>query len=128
MKRLAYFVMVLTAFVTLRAERIIGEGWYDTSVLSNGVYITTTESVSGGSENIGEPFPIGAPSSKSSSRVMLSGSESDNADLVNLVTMLDNDPEKIIDYVRTNIKTEVYYGVKKGALISMVLRLNLRVW
>ena len=69
MKRLAYFVMVLTAFVTLRAERIIGEGWYDTSVLSNGVYITTTESVSGGSENIGEPFPIGAPSSKSSSRV-----------------------------------------------------------
>ncbi len=119
MKRLAYFVMVLTAFVTLRAERIIGEGWYDTSVLSNGVYINTTESVSGGSENIGEPFPIGAPSSKSSSRVMLSGSESENADLVNLVTMLDNDPEKIIDYVRTNIKTEVYYGVKKGALMTL---------
>ena len=40
-------------------------------------------------------------------------------DIVNLAQTLENDPEKIIEYVRDNITNQFYYGIKKGPLLTL---------
>lgn len=45
--------------------------------------------------------------------------EEANEDLVKLAKNLGNDLNKIYDYVKNNIKTELYYGIKKGAVMTL---------
>lgn len=120
MKRLVYVLLsILMLAMTLKAERKIGEGWYNTSILGEGVQLGDTNITISEGAPISEVVPISANSSRMLKAAALRSSEAQPEELVNLAKMLDNDPSKIIEYVATSIKTELYYGIKKGPLMTL---------
>ncbi len=96
------------------------DGWENVSSLTNGVQMDTnpmeiTQGVLTGKEtvSIGEDSPM---------TMMALAAAQYHEDIVNLAQSLGNDPDKIIEYVRNNIKNEMYYGIKKGALLTLYER------
>lgn len=121
MRTLECFMAFLLVFSFAKAERIISGGWYNTSVLCNGLQLPNSNITINTGGTLGTPQILEIPRTNVS--VMTVATSEDgmetNQDIINLTNMLDNDPDKIFEYVRDNIKTELYYGVKKGALMTL---------
>lgn len=120
MKKLSYVLVSMLMIVSAAmAERVIGEGWYNTSVLGDGVRIGDSNMTISEGSPISEVVPISTNSSKILRAAALRSTEVQPEEIINLAKMLDNDPSKIIEYVATSIKTELYYGIKKGPLLTL---------
>ena len=122
-----YIILVFSIFCTciVSAENNIPAGWYDASVVLKGIerHYTDSEMKQVSLDNIstlsgGENRTVVSDNNQISPMAFPLAASEAHPDLQKLVDSLEGDPNKIISYVNNEIKNEIYYGVKKGAVMT----------
>ena len=121
MKKIVILFLFILSFSFAWGKYIAKEGWYNTSALANGII----QEFPNRQIKIGTPIDtVNLPAQVNSykqERAMASVVDDIiPVDIVNLAKSLDNDENKILDYVINNVKDEFYYGVKKGPLLTLL--------
>ncbi|MFP4068667.1 MAG: DUF6531 domain-containing protein, partial [Opitutales bacterium] len=87
--------------------------WENTPVPSISETVTTPASEADETPETTDPLMLSASGS-------LSVPETIDAEIIALAEALDNDPLSIYNYVHDNIRYEHYYGIKKGAALTLL--------
>ncbi len=115
MKQIIIFSLLLLFFNVSIAQREIGNGWF----LRNQT-ITDASTLPYSNMKESDSLPdISEIDSASLNFPVPTDLDDFDEEILSLARNLDNDVLKILEYVKRNIKTEIYYGIKKGAVMTL---------